>query len=202
MPTELGTRRQPKQERSRLKVESILDAAEQLLIEAGYDALTTTAVSERSGVAVGSLYQYFHAIDDIVDGMMARCAERFADRLEVDLIGATFTRKRDAANAALDSFVAFYRKDRVLRVLRTARPLGSVVGFGPAADRIMGVVAEALVGQGLASEVDEHFALEVEVQWATAEALVLLAFRRDADGDPVVLAHLRRLFDLDVEEVG
>ncbi len=199
MAAELGRRRHPQQERSRLKVGLILDAAEELLVDSGYQSLTTTAVSERSGVAVGSLYQYFHAIDDIVDAMMARCAERFADRLESDLVGAVFARKRDAANAALDSFVAFYRDDRVLRVLRTARPLGSVVGFGPSADRIMGVVADALVGQGLASELDEHFALEVEVHWATAEALVLLAFRRDADGDPVILAHLRRLFDLDVE---
>jgi hypothetical protein len=55
-----------------------------------------------------------------------------------------------------------------------------------------------MVADGLASETDPGLQLEAQVQWATASALILLAFRRDPDGDPVVLAHLRRLFALDI----
>ncbi len=191
-------RRTPKQQRSRAKVEAVLDAAGRLVVERGCDHLTTTTAAEAAGVAVGSLYQYFDSVDAIIDGLMGRCAERFADRLEAELVGIRFTRKRDAANAALDCFVRFYGDEPLLRALRDARPLGSVIGFGATGDRIMRVVIESLAGQGLADAGDEDFLLEVEVQWAVAEALVLLAFRRDPDGDPAVLAHLRRLFDLDV----
>lgn len=39
--------------------EAILDATLQVLLRDGYAALTTTRVSERAGVSVGTLYQYF-----------------------------------------------------------------------------------------------------------------------------------------------
>jgi AcrR family transcriptional regulator len=51
-------RRVPKQRRSLEIVAAILEAARQLLRE-GPDAVTTTAIAERAGVSVGSLYRYF-----------------------------------------------------------------------------------------------------------------------------------------------
>lgn len=54
----------------------ILDAARRILYEEGVGALTTRRVAERSGVAVGSLYQYFPNRDAI----LARLAEDEARR--------------------------------------------------------------------------------------------------------------------------
>ena len=37
----------------------MLDACADLLDEVGYDALSTTRIAERAGVAIGSVYQFF-----------------------------------------------------------------------------------------------------------------------------------------------
>lgn len=52
-------RKAPKQARSKMTVEAIIEAAAYILIEQGWDNLTTNAVAERAGVNIGSLYQYF-----------------------------------------------------------------------------------------------------------------------------------------------
>jgi AcrR family transcriptional regulator len=52
-------RRQPKQARSQERVHHILDAAEQLFIESGYEQTTTRAIATRAEIPVGSLYQFF-----------------------------------------------------------------------------------------------------------------------------------------------
>lgn len=51
----------PRQERSRLKREALLDAGLALFAERGYEATTIEDVAERSGVAVGSFYQHFRS---------------------------------------------------------------------------------------------------------------------------------------------
>jgi AcrR family transcriptional regulator len=52
-------RRQPQQIRSQDRVRQILDVAEQLFLEIGYEATTTRAIAARAEVSVGSLYQFF-----------------------------------------------------------------------------------------------------------------------------------------------
>ena len=60
MPTaQHSLRRTPTQARGERRVNAVLDATAELLVERGYDALTLTEVAERSGSAIGSLYHYF-----------------------------------------------------------------------------------------------------------------------------------------------
>lgn len=55
----LEPRRKPSQERSRQRVEVILDAVSEILVKKGFSALTTTAIAAEAGVPIGSLYQFF-----------------------------------------------------------------------------------------------------------------------------------------------
>ena len=55
----VSSRKDPKQARSNLLVEAVLDAAVQVLTKEGAQRFTTARVAERAGVSVGSLYQYF-----------------------------------------------------------------------------------------------------------------------------------------------
>ncbi|WP_186453981.1 TetR/AcrR family transcriptional regulator [Denitratisoma sp. DHT3] len=75
MPHSPGTlpkpRKTPRQQRSQATVGYIVEAARQILYSEGVEAVTTRRVAERSGVAVGSLYQYFPNRDAI----LARLAE-------------------------------------------------------------------------------------------------------------------------------
>src|SRR5690242_18702065 len=57
--TRVSLRKDPKQARSNLLVEAVLDAAVQVLTKEGAQRFTTARVAERAGVSVGSLYQYF-----------------------------------------------------------------------------------------------------------------------------------------------
>jgi AcrR family transcriptional regulator len=64
-------RRQPVQQRSRDRVDAILRAASTLIAEDGSsDNLSVSAVAQRSGVPVGTLYQYFANSDDIVKALL------------------------------------------------------------------------------------------------------------------------------------
>jgi AcrR family transcriptional regulator len=56
---QLTPRRRPSQERSRDRVERILDATSDLLGDMPVDKITTAAIAEKAGVPIGSVYQYF-----------------------------------------------------------------------------------------------------------------------------------------------
>ena len=56
---QLTPRRRPSQERSRDRVERILDATAALLVHTPADKITTAAIAEEAGVPIGSVYQYF-----------------------------------------------------------------------------------------------------------------------------------------------
>ncbi len=55
----LARRKQPRQDRSKVTVDAILEATERVLAERGLEATTTTDVAELAGVSIGTLYQYF-----------------------------------------------------------------------------------------------------------------------------------------------
>lgn len=58
-------------------VETILEAAGQLLVEKGYQGATTTAIAERAGVSIGSLYQYFGTREELFQELVRRHGQTF-----------------------------------------------------------------------------------------------------------------------------
>ncbi len=68
-------RKQPQQERSRLLVQSLVDAAGQVIAEQGLEAATAARIAEQAGVSVGSLYQYFDRKEDVYEALLLRIAE-------------------------------------------------------------------------------------------------------------------------------
>jgi len=57
--TSASSRRKPQQERAALRRAELLDAAERLIAELGYEGVTMTAIAERAGASIGTLYDYF-----------------------------------------------------------------------------------------------------------------------------------------------
>lgn len=62
-------RKKPQQARSAATVEALLSAASQVVARDGIEGFSTTAVAERAGVSIGSLYQYFANKDDLLVAM-------------------------------------------------------------------------------------------------------------------------------------
>ncbi|MDQ2709906.1 MAG: TetR/AcrR family transcriptional regulator [Actinomycetota bacterium] len=70
-------RRAPKQARAQLRVNRILDAAEELFVEVGYDAATTNRIAFRAGASIGSLYEFFPNKQALAQAL----ADRYVDQL-------------------------------------------------------------------------------------------------------------------------
>lgn len=83
--TELAPRRMPSQERSRKRFNAILDAFAALLVERGFDGLTTHMVAERAGVPVGTLYQFFPNKFALAAALSRRYAEGFEGFTQAEL---------------------------------------------------------------------------------------------------------------------
>ena len=69
-------RRIPQQARSQRRVKHILDTAEQLFVEAGYEQTSTNAIAARAGVPIGSLYQFFPSKEAILNALIERNTEQ------------------------------------------------------------------------------------------------------------------------------
>jgi AcrR family transcriptional regulator len=70
------TYRQPQQKRSQESLERILDAAEYLIRECGFDNMTVAEVVQRSESSVGSLYARFRNKLGLLQAVQARYHER------------------------------------------------------------------------------------------------------------------------------
>jgi TetR/AcrR family transcriptional regulator, ethionamide resistance regulator len=55
-----------------LREQAILDAAERLLADPGYDAMTMADIATGSGITRGALYFYFGSKQDVVTGLITR----------------------------------------------------------------------------------------------------------------------------------
>src|ERR1700733_7205513 len=65
-------RKSASQQRSRMTVNSILEAAARILIREGFDKASTNRIAEVAGVSVGSVYQYFPSKEAIVAALIDR----------------------------------------------------------------------------------------------------------------------------------
>src|SRR5687767_5182200 len=68
-------RRVPTQERSRQRVERILDSASKIFASEGYDAATMEAIAHHADTSIGSIYQFFPNKKAVFQGLLARYHE-------------------------------------------------------------------------------------------------------------------------------
>lgn len=102
-------RKRPRQERSRLTVEAILDAAVQVFARRGYAAGTTTRIADRAGVSVGSLYQYFPDKDAILVALAERHIQQSHDMVSAVLDEVSEAMPlREVVWRLVDAMVAFH----------------------------------------------------------------------------------------------
>ncbi|GAA2487310.1 TetR/AcrR family transcriptional regulator [Streptomyces sp. NPDC059506] len=191
----LPLRRTPQQRRSVERVERILDAAVDLLVEEGYQAATTTRIAGRAGVGLATLYSFFADRRAVYRAASVRNLDAFLDRLDRLLSGARFDHWWEAAAAGFDEYVRMSRAEPGFRALR----------FGDVADdRLLAggrrndeVVVERivhLVVRHFGAEPDERMRTSLLVAVAAVDALVRLAFELDPErGDPAVLAEARQV---------
>jgi AcrR family transcriptional regulator len=132
-----AVRCEPQQERSTRRLASFLDAAADLFAEVGFEAATMTAIAERSGASIGTLYHYFPDKLSIASALVNQYAqeieahwkplmeqvhtlthEQFADMF-IERI-TQFVSERPAYLALLAAPTRFHRDPAARKALRVA----------------------------------------------------------------------------------
>lgn len=101
-------RREPVQDRSRKRVQRILDAASGLIVEQGVEALGTRAIAERSEIPIGSLYQYFASKDEIILALVQRDTEEMDEAVRAAVLALRSPTMRSLVEATMRAFVGVY----------------------------------------------------------------------------------------------
>ena len=180
-------RRVPTQERSRRRVEGILDAAATLVVERGVDALTTRDIADAAGAPVASLYQYFADKEAVLLALAARDMEEMDAQVLEDLGRLEVLSVSSVVRTTMRAFVAVYHRRRAfVEIYLRGRTNAAVHQFGRehnarVAESLYAFAADA----GLAGpELTPAMALlAVEV----GDRVFQLAFEHDDDGDPVLI---------------
>lgn len=97
--------KEPRQARSRVTYDAILEAAAQLLPGLGYAGTTTNRIAERAGVSIGSVYEYFPGKDAIFATLK--------ERLDEETIGLVLEPLQDIANDSPHAVLAGVLKARI-----------------------------------------------------------------------------------------
>jgi AcrR family transcriptional regulator len=190
-PSLVGLRREPKQDRSRARVDAIVTALVDLVGERVPSQLTTTDVAARAGVPIGSLYEYFEDLPAIVDAAVARMLERH-DELLIDRDAPPPASAHEFVDVLFDAYVVLYREQPGFVTLRNStlfEPhhrrwiVERVEGFLDLAGAA--AAARGVLGRG--SDTDARLGLLM----AVGDAMLQRAFRDDPGGDPVLIAESR-----------
>ena len=75
-------RKKPKQKRSKLMVNNILEASIRILKQYPYQQFTTNRVAEAAGISIGSLYQYFPNKQSILLELEIRAVNEMIENVE------------------------------------------------------------------------------------------------------------------------
>ncbi len=134
-------RRQPKQERARFTVAAILQAAAEVIDEAGWASASTNRIAERAGVSIGSLYQYFANKEAILANLFEehRKDVHVVVGLALDRLEDPSVPIEDALRDLFSEMIRLHRADPVLtRVLATEVPHHQEVkDHGPKGDHLV-----------------------------------------------------------------
>ena len=98
-------RKKPMQARSQVTYDAILDAAAQVLASEGYAGSTTNKISERAGVSVGSLYEYFPTKEAVFTALIERL-----DRSNIESVIVNF---EDMKSLSPKEFLTVVLKSRI-----------------------------------------------------------------------------------------
>lgn len=144
-----GLRVVPTQERSRRRLETILDAAATLFADQGFEAVTVDAIAKSAGTPIGSVYQFFADKRAVFAALAERCNQRTEEAFEV-LVRTALGEPRPPwpvmLEAVIDGFALLASGDPTFRAMN--RNLGH-----------SDLEAEAIVQQALVARATEILAL-------------------------------------------
>jgi AcrR family transcriptional regulator len=180
-------RRVPAQERSRARVQRILDEAARLVLERGVESLSTRDIAQAADVPVASLYQYFADKEDVLLALAERDMAEMDEQVAADVARLETLAVGDFVRTVMTAFVAVYhRRPAFVEIYLRGRTNAAVNRFGRDHNaRIAETLREFAVGRGLADQrlTPTVALLAVEI----GDRVFQLAFEHDMRGDPELI---------------
>ena len=180
-------RPEPKQERSREKYERLLDAAEELVAREGYDALTTTGVTQAAGLPPSAFYRWFNDKDDLASALLRRHNARLDEAIETVIRALDQPEWVEVASTVFATTIDYYRRHPSHHILWYEGRIGT-------AARREVHEHTARLGQALFDQAQrDGFAPpnatidDVTLLIEIADRVVEVAFRDNANGDDSIL---------------
>jgi AcrR family transcriptional regulator len=105
-------RRMPRQRRSQLLYDKILDTAESLFKRHGYAYVTTNHIAEKANVSIGSVYQYFASREAIALAVYESACAAAALTMKRETLDSLSSNFEDVAPRLTMSLFEVFEKDR------------------------------------------------------------------------------------------
>lgn len=188
-------RRRPVQRRGQQRIDRLLDAADALFAEVGYEQVTTNAIAQRAETSIGSLYQFFADKGAVLRAL----AERYLARLHAiyDIVLSDASAQVPLAEAyqqVIHALADFHRHNPGFRPLFFGAPTSA--GLGEASrvllEETVRRVAQVLQARAPAVP-PERCRLLARLNVETLRALLPLAEEGDEAHRTLVLGEIKRL---------
>jgi AcrR family transcriptional regulator len=114
-------RRLPTQDRSRRRVDHVLDTAALLIDQVGPEVITTGMIAKASGVSIGWLYDFFPNRESIFDEIVSRSLDKVTPIAEAVHDARPDDDWREALGAVVEALFVFYQVEPGFRVLWFSR---------------------------------------------------------------------------------
>src|ERR1700722_294601 len=199
MSTEIQTlAKEPKRERGKQRVAALLDAGAELFAEKGYEATPMTAIAERAGAAIGSLYQFFPSKEALAEALFDRFAERWAASFAQVEARAPGRSARGLADLFIDHKLN-QGTDRDAAIALSGAVAGIVERRKPLGDALRGRIAAILSARNPALRQDEAAAAAIIVN-QVMKMIPALASTEDERASALI-GEARKLLALYIDEV-
>jgi AcrR family transcriptional regulator len=198
-PTATGaeptSRRTPLQERSRRRVEQILDAAAQVFADRGYDGATTEEIARLAGTSIGSVYQFFPNKLAIFNALTLRYEERARALFDTFVTPAAMHEPwQELLGRAIDAFASLHRGEPSFRaILANWRISAEMLLADDDVNREFARRAEAVLRMKAPSLTPARRALVATVVIEVISAMLLLCTRRPAAEADAILGEAKTL---------
>jgi AcrR family transcriptional regulator len=184
-------RRVPTQERNREVVRRILAAAEDLLIELGYEVTIRSQVAliERANVTRGTFYTYFESCESVMEQLSLEYLQG-CRRIIDEVSSLHFSGWQAAVNNFTDAYAEFYRNPSVQQLWLHHHLTETALAVEAEtneyiAQQMADIVRVASGGRLVRSTLRFQVAAEL------GDRVLRLAFERDPAGDEAVLEEVK-----------
>jgi AcrR family transcriptional regulator len=174
------------------RVQAILDAAESLLGEQGYEAATLKAIGEQAGIPTASLYHYFADRHQVEAKLVQRHLRELEQRLAAISNNSRLRSLRKAVDAVIDPYLAYFREHPGFIQMWFAGRSATLTEMARAFDESQAKQFwRFLIDQNLIRADTPE--LVVQLAFKAGNRLFDVAFRLSPKGDDTTIDELRRL---------